>query len=180
MQLIQSPNSFLTRKVKPFDFNELDAKQVSGEMCQIMMAKNGLGLAANQVELDAQIFVMRPVENEAVTKPFAVINPVIMKVDSDTVLGKEGCLSLPDIDAKITRNETTLLQYTSEKGEQKKLIAEWPLSGGLQHECDHLEGKLFIHRMEKKKAAFLLDRWRRKKRKERIRAKRAKKAAARR
>ena len=72
MKLISSPNDFLNKVVKPFDFETMDAKQISGEMCAIMMAKNGLGLSANQVGVDAQIFVMRPIEHEEITKPFAV------------------------------------------------------------------------------------------------------------
>ena len=151
MQLIQSPNSFLTRKVKPFDFNELDTKQISGEMCQIMMAKNGLGLAANQVELDAQIFVMRPIENEAVTKPFAVINPVIMKVDSDTVLGKEGCLSHLGLLLNIRRPKTLVAKFLDI--DAKECILEF---SGIDarcflHEYDHLQGIEFTDRVSKLK-----------------------------
>jgi peptide deformylase len=151
MQLIQSPNSFLTRKVKPFNFNELDAKQISGEMCQIMMAKNGLGLAANQVELDAQIFVMRPIENEAVTKPFAVINPVIMKVDSDTVLGKEGCLSHLGLLLNIRRPKTLVAKFLDI--DAKECILEF---SGIDarcflHEYDHLQGIEFTDRVSKLK-----------------------------
>ena len=63
MKLISSPNKFLNIVTKPFDFDSMDAKQVSGEMCQVMMAKNGIGLAANQVGIDAQIFVMRPTQH---------------------------------------------------------------------------------------------------------------------
>ena len=151
MQLIQSPNSFLTRKVKPFDFNELDAKQISGEMCQIMMAKNGLGLAANQVELEAQIFVMRPIENKEVTKPFAVINPVIMKVDSDTVLGKEGCLSHLGLLLNIRRPKTLVAKFLDI--DAKECILEF---SGIDarcflHEYDHLQGIEFTDRVSKLK-----------------------------
>jgi len=151
MQLIQSPNSFLTRKVKPFDFNELDAKQISGEMCQIMMAKNGLGLAANQVELDAQIFVMRPIENVAVTKPFAVINPVIMKVDSESVLGKEGCLSHLGLLLNIRRPKTLVAKFLDI--DAKECIIEF---SGIDarcflHEYDHLQGIEFTDRVSKLK-----------------------------
>jgi peptide deformylase len=151
MQLIQSPNSFLTRKVKPFDFNELDAKQVSGEMCQIMMAKNGLGLAANQVELDAQIFVMRPVENTEVTKPFAVINPVIVSVDSETVLGKEGCLSHLGLLLNIRRPKTLVAKFLDI--DAKECILEF---SGIDarcflHEYDHLQGIEFTDRVSKLK-----------------------------
>ena len=151
MQLIQSPNSFLTRKVKPFDFNELDAKQISGEMCQIMMAKNGLGLAANQVELDAQIFVMRPIENEEVTKPFAVINPVIMKVDSDTVLGKEGCLSHLGLLLNIRRPKTLVAKFLDIDAKECILKFSGIDARCFLHEYDHLQGIEFTDRVSKLK-----------------------------
>ena len=151
MQLIQSPNSFLTRKVKPFDFNELDAKQVSGEMCQIMMAKNGLGLAANQVELDAQIFVMRPIENEQVTKPFAVINPVITEISQHSQLGKEGCLSHIGLMLNIKRPTSLVAKFLDI--DAKECIIEF---SGVDarcflHEYDHLQGIEFTDRVSKLK-----------------------------
>ena len=93
MELVKSPDSWLEKKVRLFNFKELNAKEISGRMASIMLSKNGIGLAANQVALDAQIFVMRPIEHEEVTKPFAVINPEILEVDENTVQGKEGCLS---------------------------------------------------------------------------------------
>jgi peptide deformylase len=116
-----------------------------------MMAKNGLGLAANQVELDAQIFVMRPVENEAVTKPFAVINPVIMKVDSDTVLGKEGCLSHLGLLLNIRRPKTLVAKFLDI--DAKECILEF---SGIDarcflHEYDHLQGIEFTDRVSKLK-----------------------------
>ena len=151
MQLIQSPNSFLTHKVKPFDFNELDAKQVSGEMCQIMMAKNGLGLAANQVELDAQIFVMRPVENAEVTKPFAVINPVIVSVDSDTVLGKEGCLSHLGLLLNIRRPKTLVAKFLDIDAKECILKFSGIDARCFLHEYDHLQGIEFTDRVSKLK-----------------------------
>ena len=143
----------------------------------------GAGLAAPQIGVNKQVVVIKPsvfgipnpdpsTRNDAF---MVLINPVLEN-QGEEVTWKEGCLSLPGIDGKVTRKEITLVQYVSENGEDKRFIAEWPFSGGLQHECDHLDGKLFIHRMDKKKAAFLLDRWRRKKRKEAIKAKRAKRA----
>ena len=103
MKLISSPNEFLSKVTKPFDFDSMDAKQVSGEMCQVMMAKNGIGLAANQVGVDAQIFVMRPTQHAEVTKPFAVINPVILEVSNEIEEGKEGCLSHIGLILNISR-----------------------------------------------------------------------------
>ena len=150
------------------------------DTCNVAM---GAGLAAPQIGVNQRAVVIKPrvfgIDNpdpsEYNPEFMVLINPVLENTGDD-MKWKEACLSLPDIDSYIVRKETTLVKYLNEKGEQKRFIAEWPFSGGLQHECDHLEGKLFIHRMEKKKAAFLLERWRRKKRKERIKAKREKKA----
>ena len=150
------------------------------DTCNVKM---GAGLAAPQIGVNKKVVVIKPKvfgkdnpdPSEYNEEYMVIINPVLENT-GDEITWKEGCLSIPDAVANVQRNETTLIKYTSEKGEVKRLIAEWPFSGGIQHECDHLEGKLFIHRMPKKKAAFLLDRIRRKKRKERIKAKRAKRA----
>ena len=151
------------------------------DTCNVSM---GAGLAAPQIGVNKQVVVIKPKvfgkENpdpsEYNPDYMVLVNPTLENT-GDLIKWKEGCLSLPDVIGNIERNETTLIKYTSEKGENKRLIAEWPFSGGLQHECDHLEGKLFIHRMDKKKAAFLLDKQRRKKRKEQIKKKRALRAA---
>jgi len=151
------------------------------DTCNVSM---GAGLAAPQIGVNKQVVVIKPKvfgkENpdpsEYNEDYMVIVNPVLENT-GDLIKWKEGCLSLPELVGSIERNETTLIKYTSEKGESKRLIAEWPFSGGLQHECDHLDGKLFIHQMDKKKAAFLLDKWRRKKRKERIKKKRELRAA---
>ena len=174
-QILRAPNETVT------DVNEVqDLIKDLIDTCNVAM---GAGLAAPQIAQNKKVVVIKP-------KVFGIDNPDPSKYNSDYMVlinpelentgdeikWKEACLSIPDIDSYIMRKETTLVKYLNEKGEQKRLIADWPFAGGLQHECDHLEGKLFIHRMEKKKAAFLLERWRRKKRKERIKAKRAKRA----
>ena len=151
------------------------------DTCNVSM---GAGLAAPQIGINKKILVIKPkafnTENpdpsEYNADYMVIINPT-MENTGDEVKWSESCLSIPGMEGRVTRKEITLLRYTSESGEQKKLITEWPFSGGIQHECDHLEGKLFIHQMDKKKAAFLLERWRRKKRKEWIKAKRAKRAS---
>ena len=148
------------------------------DTCNVQM---GAGLAAPQIGVNKQIVVIKPkvfgLENpdpsEYNPDYMVIINPEWIP-QGDDIEWKEACLSIPGVDSKIKRNETCLLKYTTEKGEPNRLIAEWPFSGGIQHECDHLIGKLFIHRMDKRKSAFLLDRWRRKRRKAALKLKRAK------
>jgi len=147
------------------------------DTCNVQM---GAGLAAPQIGVNKKVAVIKPkafgIDNPDPSEYnpdfMVLINPVLDN-SGDIMEWKEACLSIPGIDTKIKRNETTLIKYTSESGEEKRMIADWPFSGGLQHECDHLDGKLFIHRMDKRKAAFLLERWRKKKRKKLIKEKRA-------
>ena len=151
MELVKSPNAWLEKQVKPFDFDELDAKQVSGQMASIMLAKNGIGLAANQVGLDAQIFVMRPIEHAEVTKPFAVINPQIVEISDEVVLGKEGCLSHIGLMLNIKRPSKLVAQFLDI--EAKECILEF---SGIDarcflHEYDHLQGIEFTERVSKLK-----------------------------
>lgn len=154
MKLISSPNEFLSKVTKPFDFDSMDAKQVSGEMCQIMMAKNGIGLAANQVGVDAQIFVMRPTQHAEVTKPFAVINPIILEVSNEIEAGKEGCLSHIGLVLNISRPKSLVTQFLDIDG--KECILE--LSGidarCFLHEYDHLQGIEFTSRTSKLKLSM--------------------------
>ena len=154
MKLIKSPNEFLSKVAEPFDFDSMDAKQVSGEMCQEMMAKNGIGLAANQVGVDAQIFVMRPTQHAEVTKPFAVINPVILEVSNEIEEGKEGCLSHIGLILNISRPKSLVTQFLDIDG--KECILE--LSGidarCFLHEYDHLQGIEFTGRTSKLKLSM--------------------------
>jgi len=159
--------------------NVEDEKELIKDLIDTCNVQMGAGLAAPQIGVNKQVTVIKPkvfgVENpdpsEYNSDFMVIINPVLENTGED-IKWKEACLSIPDIDCMVFRKETTLIKYTSELGEEKRLIAEWPFSGGLQHECDHLEGKLFIHRLDKRKAAFLLERWRKKERKQRIKEKR--------
>lgn len=159
-----------------------DEKELIKDLIDTCNVHMGAGLAAPQIGINKQVTVIKPrvfgIENpdpsEYNPDYMVIINPVLENTGED-IKWKEACLSIPNIDSMIHRKETTLLKYISETGEEKRLIAEWPFSGGLQHECDHLEGKLFIHRLDKRKAAFLLERWRKKKRKARIKLKRERK-----
>ncbi|HBY68956.1 MAG TPA: hypothetical protein DEG69_15165, partial [Flavobacteriaceae bacterium] len=85
MELIKAPNEFLEKQVKPFDFENMDAGKISNDMVETMLKYKGIGLASNQVGIDAQIFVMGE------EKPITVINPIITEVGPERVEMEEGC-----------------------------------------------------------------------------------------
>lgn len=136
------------------------------DTCNVKM---GAGLAAPQIGINKKVLVIKPkvfqTENpdpsEYNPDYMVLINPVL-ESDGEDVTWKEGCLSLEGVNTNVVRKSNTMITYISETGEEKKLVAEWPFSGGLQHECDHLDGKLFIHRIPPRRRAFLIQRRNRK------------------
>src|SRR6056300_1984828 len=103
MKLIYAPSEWLYKKVKPFDFESINAIETAQKMVDIMGSNRGIGLSANQVCLDAQIFVMQPTKHKQLKDPFAVVNPVVQKISEETSLEYEGCLSYPNLILKISR-----------------------------------------------------------------------------
>lgn len=116
----------------------------------------GIGLAANQIGVSKRVVVIKPSAfgfdngdpHDYNSEFMVLVNPVL-KNAGDMINWKEACLSVPGVEGTVSRHSETVVEYQTVNGESKSLIAEWPLSGGLQHECDHLDGKLFISRMSR-------------------------------
>ena len=102
MNLIYYPNSFLDKQVKDFDIENppVDPKELKKNMVQIMLDSNGIGLSANQVEFDGQVFVMGDKEDNSTI----CINPKILQHTKETVMDMEGCLSFPGVYVNVTLN----------------------------------------------------------------------------
>ena len=178
--ILMHPN----KKLRSVTLKVEDVAQVSDlikdliDTCNVHM---GAGLAAPQIGVNKSVVVIKPKvfgkdnpDPSEYNEDFMVlVNPELSN-QGEMIEWKEACLSIPGVEGKVSRNETTLIKYTSETGEEKRLIAEWPLNGGLQHECDHLQGILYINRMDKRKATRILEAKRRKERKAKIREKRQK------
>ena len=114
MKLIKAPDEFLEKQVKKFDFNTMDPGEISKNMIDLMHKYKGIGLAANQVGVDAQIFVMGEKD------PMTVINPIVTEVNTEKVEMEEGCLSFPGLYMKVSRPSVVSVQYLDI--EQKECI----------------------------------------------------------
>jgi peptide deformylase len=142
-----------------------EIKQIIADMFETMKASNGVGLAAQQVGRALQLTVIdvrevakdRPSTLEvdgqpadvAKIMPLVLINPEVTPVGK-TVAGGEGCLSFPEMFAEITRPEFVDVKALDEKGKPVEFRAGGLLARAVQHETDHLNGILFIDRMERK------------------------------
>jgi peptide deformylase len=147
-QLIEEASKVLRTPPLVFDFeNRTDAEEIEKSLTEAMERFGGIGLSANQVGLDARVFVMKSQDQGIV----AFFNPEITKVSQETDLMKEGCLSFPDIYLMIKRAKLIELKYQNAQGEDKVVSLEGLASRCVQHEVDHLNGIIFLQRASRLK-----------------------------
>ena len=147
MKLIFYPNDILLKKVKPFNFSEHDAKEVEAEMLMLMIKSKGVGLAANQVNLDASVFTFMKSDGNK----HAVFNPVIREASKESNLAVEGCLSFPALMLNINRANSIAVSYQNAEGETVNEELHGFDARVFQHEFDHLQGINFVDRVSKLK-----------------------------
>ena len=143
MKLIKAPDDFLEKKVNDFDFTKMDAEKISAEMFDIMKKYEGVGLAANQVGIDAQIFIMGE------DKPMSIINPLITEVSTNQVEMMEGCLSFPGLFMKVKRPDIVGVKYLDTQQKECIIKLEGFHARDFLHEYDHLQGITFDQRVSK-------------------------------
>lgn len=143
MKLIKAPNEFLEKQVKEFDFSNMDPAEISKNMIDTMHKYKGIGLAANQVGVDAQIFVMGEKD------PMTVINPIITEVGTEKVEMEEGCLSFPGLYMKVSRPSVVSVQYLDIEQKECIIKLEGFHARVFLHEYDHLQGITFDQRVSK-------------------------------
>ncbi len=136
------------------DFDEALATLVD-DMFDTMEDAGGVGLAANQIGVLRRVFVFDTSHADGGLRGH-VINPVWEPVTDDTQTGNEGCLSIPDVQAETTRYETVRLSGKDKDGNSIGLVASGLLARCIQHETDHLDGVLFLKRLDpaERKAAM--------------------------
>ena len=118
---------------------------IAEEMMDIMIRAPGVGLAANQIGILKKIVTIN-IQNKEINldKKYVLFNPKIISYSKETIMMEEGCLSIPDQYAKINRPKGITLEYFNEKKKSIKMKVDGIEARVLQHEIDHLSGKLFI------------------------------------
>lgn len=142
-QIIIWPDSLLRKKAVDVE-NPLDpaVQQLLNDMEETMRAVKGAGLAAPQVGFNLRLIVLlvqEPNGNQSVMK---LINPHVMETRTPYRTSTEGCLSLPGVKVEVPRPEWVRVLALDEKGEKVELSGDGPLALALQHEIDHLNGKV--------------------------------------
>lgn len=156
MQLVLAPNVMLETPVKRFDYELLHPAPIALDMIDLMREKSGLGLSANQVGLNAQIFVMKTILNKDHGDPLIVINPIIKGLSEEREEGVEGCLSHPELFLKVRRPISCIVEFDTLTSDLKNVIHIETKFNDIDariflHEYDHLHGIQFINRVSKLK-----------------------------
>jgi peptide deformylase len=121
-----------------------------------MYAAPGVGLAAPQVDVHKRLLVMDIAERDGDSKPFVMINPVILERSESEAVYEEGCLSVPGHYADVARPDKVRVRYLDRDGVEQEIAAEGFLATCLQHEMDHLDGILFVDRISALKRNMIL------------------------
>jgi len=143
----RSDEKFLRRKTANFDFGKFSKKEVNDlilKMKRAMREALGIGLSANQIGLDARVFVAEVPAPQDKPKFYAIFNPKIEKASKEKISLEEGCLSVPVTYGDVERAEKIVLVCQDKNGKRIKIKAWGLLACIFQHEVDHLDGKLFI------------------------------------
>ena len=142
-KILKFPDQDLRIKAKPVESFDDELKTLTDDMFETMHSMNGIGLAATQIGVAKQVAVIdiSPEKNE----PLVIINPAIQILDpSKTEDYDEGCLSVPGFFEKISRPSDIKLTYQDLNGKKQEIKPEGLLTKVVQHELDHLNGRLFV------------------------------------
>jgi len=175
LSILQYGDPILRAKGKQIEKIDDYIRALAANMIETMHAANGVGLAAQQVGEALQLTVLdiSQIEDRPGTlrlngkdvdptesMPLVLINPEI-EVGGETEIGTEGCLSFPEINGQIERAESTMARAQNLEGDKIEIVASGLLARAIQHEVDHLNGILFIDRMNSAAKAALSSRLKR-------------------
>ncbi|ABM01952.1 peptide deformylase [Psychromonas ingrahamii 37] len=141
LEVLRFPDKRLRTIAKPVEQITVELKKTAENMIETMYEEEGVGLAATQVNFHRRLVVIDVSEQR--NQAMVIINPVIVEHSGEEI-SEEGCLSVPETNAEVKRAEFVTLEYLDIEGKQQVLKADGLLAVCLQHEIDHLNGKLFI------------------------------------
>jgi len=144
LPILTIPDPILRQPSAPVERVDKDLKRLIDDMFETMYAAPGIGLAAVQVGVPRRLVVLDTADEKEEPRQLVLINPEIVKLGAEMRLHEEGCLSIPDIRIEIERPSSVTVRYLDREGKKQELEADGLLATAIQHETDHLNGKLII------------------------------------
>ena len=156
LPLVKAPDPRLKLVSQPVSAVDKELKSFMADMLETMYAANGIGLAAIQVGVPKRVAVVDLDPKGPNSKPLYLINPVIVEASEEEATTQEGCLSVPEIWDDVKRSARLTVQYMDENGKTQTVEADGLFATCLQHEIDHINGKLFIDHLSRLKRSIAL------------------------
>ena len=142
LEILEFPDPRLRTKAKQVTTFDEKLSKLAEDMLETMYAAPGVGLAATQVNVHLRLLVIDVSEEK--NDPQIFVNPTITPITEEKACHKEGCLSVPEFYEEVYRPEKVKVEAFNLKGERFEIVCEDLLAVCIQHEVDHLEGKLFV------------------------------------
>ena len=142
LSILVYPDPRLHTVAKPVQAVDARIRALVADMLETMYDANGIGLAATQVDVHERVVVIDTSEER--NQPLVLINPEITWASDEKQIGDEGCLSVPGIYDGVERSSAIKVQGLDEQGQSREIAAEGLLAVCIQHEMDHLRGKVFV------------------------------------
>ncbi len=147
-------NPVLRKVAEPVTEINDEIKKIVSDMLDTMYASEGVGIAAPQIGVSKRIIIVDTNPADASTKPLIIINPEIVEASGE-IKEQEGCLSIPDVRSEVKRYERVVVEGLDLEGNKIRVEGADLLARALQHEIDHINGKLFIDHLSKLKQQLL-------------------------
>lgn len=148
LPILHYPDPRLHTQARPVEAVDASIRQLAADMAETMYAAPGIGLAATQVDVHKRVLVLDISEDKSALQVF--INPVILSREGEC-MGEEGCLSVPGIYETVKRSERVKVRALGLDGAPFEVSADGLLAICLQHEIDHLDGKVFVEYLSRLK-----------------------------
>jgi peptide deformylase len=147
LKILTYPDDFLLQPTAPLDDINGEVQQMIDAMAETMYLAPGIGLASIQVGWDRSVLIYDVAARDGHRDLHVLINPRIVSSEGEIISDSEGCLSVPDFRADVKRAERILVEGFDREGKPLRVEAEGLPAIVLQHEIDHLNGRLFIDRI---------------------------------
>ena len=149
LNIIKLPDPILREASSPLERVDEDVRALADNMLETMYDAPGVGLAGIQVGVPRRILVFDTAREEEERNPVVMINPEIVQLSDEPNVYEEGCLSIPDMYAEVERPDAVRVRFLDREGTQLEQHFDELAATVIQHEIDHLDGKLFIDHLSR-------------------------------
>jgi peptide deformylase len=156
LDIITAPDPRLKIKAKPVEKVDAKVRRLMDDMLETMYGSIGVGLAAPQVGVAQRVIVIDVAREGEKANPMRIANPAILWRSEEKLVANEGCLSLPEHYADVSRAAEIRFRYLDEQNEIREMEAKGLLATCVQHEIDHLNGVLFVDHVSALKRGMIL------------------------